>query len=195
MDDGLRTRWQNAGERTPMTTLSGLGRQIAEVVSLLNRLGLPFALIGGLALASYQVIRATQDVDLLVPAEKADEIEAGLLQLGYRCLHRSENAGNYVRASERIDLLYASRPIARRLLVQARALQTSLGDLRVVSAEGLIGFKLQGWVNDAERTQDLEDIKALLRANRAHLDLDEVRQYFALFDMEGLLDEFLRALP
>jgi hypothetical protein len=34
-----------------------------------------FALIGGLALASHKVIRATQDIDLLTDAEKAEDID------------------------------------------------------------------------------------------------------------------------
>jgi hypothetical protein len=80
-----------------------------------------------------------------------------------------------------VDLLYAHRPIARRLLAGAAELKTSLGDLRVISMEGLIGFKLQGLVNNPRRTRDLEDIRALLRANRAGLDLAEVREYFHLF--------------
>jgi hypothetical protein len=40
---------------------SRLGKQIEEVVATLNGLGVRFALIGGLALASYKVIRATPD--------------------------------------------------------------------------------------------------------------------------------------
>lgn len=175
-----------------MTATSALGRQIAEVTATLNGIGAPFALIGGLALASHNVVRATQDVDLLVPLEKADEIDAQLVKQGYRCLHRDSNAGNYVRNRERVDLLYASRPIALRLLRNARELATSLGVLRVVSAEGLIGFKLQGFVNDPRRTQDVEDIRALLRANRNQLDLSEVRQYFQLFDREAFLDDLLQ---
>ena len=121
--------------------------------------------------------------------------EGELVRLGYGCLHRSTDAANYVRGDERIDFLYASRPIARRLLAAAVELKTALGELRVVSAEGLIGFKLQGLVNDPRRTQDLEDIRALLRANRATLDLEEVRAYFRLFDRESLLDELLRQIP
>lgn len=175
-----------------MTAISGLGRQIAEVAAMLGTIGAPFALIGGLALAPYNVVRATQDVDLLVPLEKADEIDSRLIELGYRCLHRDTNAGNYARNRERVDFLYASRPTALRLLNAARELTTSLGVLRVISAEGLIGFKLQGLVNDPRRTQDLEDIRALLRANRDRLDLTEVRQYFQLFDKEALLDDILR---
>ena len=172
--------------------ISRLGKQIAEVAAALNRIGAQFALIGGLALASYKVVRATQDVDLLIDAERADEIDGAVTGLGYHCLHRSADAANYARGDERVDFLYASRPIARRLLAAAIELKTTLGDLRVVSAEGLIGFKLQGLVNDPRRTQDLEDIRALLRANLAALDMDNVRMYFRLFDRESLLDELLR---
>ena len=177
-----------------MTSISRLGRQIAEVAAALNAIGVQFALIGGLALASHKVVRATQDVNLLTDLEKADDIDAELARLGYRCLHRSADAGNYVRGDERVDFLYASRPIARRLLADAKVLKTSLGELRVVSAEGLIGFKLQALVNDPHRTRDLEDIRALLRANRATLDMAKAREYFCLFERESLLDELLREI-
>lgn len=177
-----------------MAPSSRLGKQIAEVIAALNGIGARFALIGGLALASHKVIRATQDIDLLTDVDQADEIEKELTRLGYRCLHRSADAGNYVRGDERVDLLYASRPIARRLLADAADRKTALGELRVISTEGLIGFKLQGLVNDPRRTQDLEDIRALLRANRTALNMDEVREYFRLFDREPLFNDLLRQL-
>ena len=174
-----------------MAPVSRLGQQITQAISILNAVGARYALIGGLALASYKVVRATQDVDLLTEAEMANDIEAALLKMGYRKLHRSADAANYIRGDERLDLLYASRPIARQLLANACSSNTSLGDVRVVSAEGLIGFKLQALVNDPRRTQDLQDIRALLRANRADLDLEQVRGYFRLFERESLLDELL----
>lgn len=126
--------------------------------------------------------------------EKADEIEQELDKLGYRRLYRGADAANYARGDERVYFLYASRPIARRLLAGAAELHSSLGNLRVVSTEGLIGFKLQGLVNDPRRTQDLEDIRSLLRANRTTLDIAEVREYFRLFDRESLLDELLHQI-
>jgi hypothetical protein len=46
-------------------------------------------LIGGLALAPHNVIRATQDVDLLVDGNATDAIHAKLTEMGYVCLHRS----------------------------------------------------------------------------------------------------------
>jgi hypothetical protein len=176
-----------------MASVSRLGKQIEEVVAALNAMGARFALIGGLALASHKVIRATQDVDLLTDADIADQIDAALTKLGYSCMHRSAEAANYLRGDERVDFLFASRPIARRLLTDAAEHTTLFGVLRVISTEGLIGFKLQGLVNDPRRTQDLEDIRALLRANRGTLDMNEVREYFRLFERESLLNELLNA--
>jgi len=170
---------------------SRLARQIEEVVGTLNDAGVKFALIGGLALAAHKVVRATRDVDLLIDSRDADEVDRLLERLGYQRLYRSADAGNHLRGDERVDLLYASRAIARRLLMTAAERKTSFGLLRVVNAEGLIGFKLQGFVNDARRTQDLEDIRALLRANRDTLDMAQVREYFRLFDRESLLEQLL----
>jgi predicted nucleotidyltransferase len=174
-----------------MAADSRLGKQIEEITSTLNSIGVRAALIGGLALAAHKVIRATQDVDLLVDTSVADQIDEAVTQLGYHCLHRSGNAANYARGPERLDFLFAGRPIARRLLADAVQRTTEYGALCVVSGEGLIGFKLQAVVNDPRRTQDLEDIRALLRANRASLDMNEVREYFRLFEREALLAELL----
>ena len=121
----------------------------------------------------------------------ADRLHGILLDLGYRCVHRSEDAANYLRNDEGLDLLYARRPIARRLLGEAEERTTALGALRVISAEGLIGFKLQALVNAPSRSRDLDDIRALLRAQRGKLNMAEVREYFALFDRVDLLDELL----
>lgn len=174
-----------------MAMLSRLGKQIQEVVATLNKAGARFALIGGLAMAQHKVVRATQDIDLLTDDHLADAVDNALKGLGYRCLHRSADAANYLRGDERVDLLYASRPIARQLLEAAPELNTAFGPLRVISTEGLIAFKLQGWVNNPRRTQDLEDIRALLRANRTTLNMAEVQGYFQLFQRESLLEELL----
>ena len=114
--------------------------------------------------------------------DAGDQMDTTLRKLGYHCQHRSADAGNYLRNDQRVDLIYAHRPIARRLLRVASERTTPFGALRVVSAEGLIGLKLQALVNDPRRTQDLEDIRGLLRVNRSTIDMVEVREYFRLFD-------------
>jgi hypothetical protein len=177
-----------------MPAASRLGRQLEEALSALRAAGLPVALIGGLALAPHNVVRATQDIDLLADGNDADAIDAVLRALRYRSTYRSDDAANFLRGDERIDFIFARRPIARRLLAGAAHLNTSLGSIPVVSKEGLIGFKLQGLSNDARRTQDAEDIRALLRANQGAIDMTEVREYFKLFDREALLDQWLHEM-
>lgn len=177
-----------------MAAASRLGRQFAEILGALDRMGVQCALVGGLALLPHNVVRATQDIDLLVDLSVADALHNEVTRLGYSCLHRSGEVANYQRQDERLDFLFASRPVAKRLLAQAKVVDSSLGRVRVVSGEGLIGFKLQGVVNDPRRTQDLEDIKALLRANRDTLNMAEVREYFKLFERESLLDELIKQI-
>ena len=155
------------------------------------RSGTEPALIGGLAVVAHQVVRATKDVDFLVEKEAADKVHAALLDMGYQCLYRSENAANYVRAAEGLDLLYAHRPLARRLLRLASERETPMGRIRIISVEGLIGFKLQGYVNDPTRTRDLDDIRALVNIHRTSLDVGELREYFSLFNQLELFDALL----
>lgn len=174
-----------------MQPASRLGRQIQELLEAFASAGVAVALIGGLALAPYRVVRATRDVDFLVDANLGDAVDHVLASLGYRCLHRSADAANYLRGDERVDFLYAHRPVARELLAASVSRETAFGNLRVISLEGLIAFKLQGFVNDPDRTQDLEDIRALLRANAESVDLVRVRDFFRLFGREALLDEIL----
>ena len=171
--------------------MPNLAEQIREALSMFARNGTEPALIGGLAVVAHRVVRATKDVDFLVEAEAANKVHVALLDLGYQCLYRSEDAANYVRATEGLDLLYAHRPLARRLLSQAVGRDTPMGRLRVVSVEGLIGFKLQDYVNDATRLRDLDDIRALVQVHRASLDLSQLREYFALFNKQELLNELI----
>ena len=171
--------------------MPNLAEQIREALAMFARIDIAPALIGGLAVVAHQVVRATKDVDFLVEAEAANKVHDALLDLGYQCLHRSEDAANYVRATEGLDLLYAHRPLARRLLSQATERDTPMGRLRVISVEGLIGFKLQGYVNDATRTRDMDDIRALVKIHRASLDLVQLREYFALFNQNELLNELI----
>lgn len=165
--------------------------QVREAIAAFDGEQIHPALIGGLALAAHNVPRATRDIDFLADADDADRLHELLLGLGYGCIHRSADAANYLRGDEGLDLLYAHRPEARRLLGEAEERDTEMGRLRVIGAEGLIAFKLQGYVNDAARHRDLDDIRALLRANSSTLDMQEVRRYFALFAREPLLDEIL----
>jgi len=171
--------------------MSRLIDQLTEALAALAVCETPPALIGGLALAAHGVVRATQDVDLLIDTDDADVAHQRVQALGYECVHRSVEAANYERGDEGLDLLYAHRAAARHILAQAEIKQTPFGEIRVVGAEGLIAFKLQSYCNDPDRGRDLDDMKELLYANRDALNMQRVRDYFSLFDREDLLDELL----
>ena len=175
--------------------MSRLVAQLEEALQAFAACRTPPALIGGMALAAHQVVRATRDIDFLADADDADVIHSALTGLGYTCRHRSADAANYVRDDEGLDVLYANRPIARRLLAEAKDRVSPMGRLRVISAEGLIGFKLQALTNNPARTRDIDDIRALLRAHRLHLNMHEVAEYFALFGQTELMDELLAEQP
>ena len=85
------------------------------------------ALIGGLALAAHKAIRATRDVDFLVDAKDSERMHQLLFELGYRCLHRSADAANYVRGEDGLNVLFAHRPEAMHLLATAEIYDTTFG--------------------------------------------------------------------
>lgn len=51
------------------------------------------------------------------------------------------NLAEQISEAQGLDLLYAHRPLARRLLAQALTRETPMGRMRIFSVEGLIGFK------------------------------------------------------
>ncbi len=175
--------------------MPGLADQLREALHAFEQCEQPPALIGGLALVAHQVIRATLDVDFLADARDAERIDAALVQLGYVCLYRTDDVANYERGdTERLDVLFARRPHSLRLLRSAQVRDIGIGRLFVVSAEGLIGFKLQALKNDPSRIRDIDDIRKLLRAGNGKLDMAEVTGYFDLFDSADLLRELMREL-
>jgi hypothetical protein len=66
--------------------LPGTSRALRKLSTLLDDLGIQHMLIGGLALAAYGQIRATQDVDLAIVAddENISELQRRLRKLGYQ---------------------------------------------------------------------------------------------------------------
>jgi predicted nucleotidyltransferase len=156
---------------------------------------IPYALIGGLALAPYGAGRATVDLDFLVEGDRAEDIDRIMQARGYRSLHRTADLANYLSDEGergRVDYLFARREPSRAMLRRARPF-TVIGrlDVRVVDAEDLIGLKVQAAANNPRRRRaELVDIRRVLEAS-PEVDLRRVREYFALFEMEDELDQLL----
>ena len=130
-----------------------------EVSRRLTALGVPHALIGGLAVGIHGHPRATKDVDFLVGKEAFAQVFPIMV---YR-----DELSEVVRIGV-VDLLAV--PSNRPELRLALALPAP-GELPVIPVEALVLMKL-----DAHRPQDRADVVALLRSGA---DLAEVRAFLA----------------
>jgi len=175
--------------------MNKLLQQLEEFNSQMQRVNAQFALIGEMALSAHQVPRATLDIDFLLAKSDAELAHRILLSLGYRCIHRSDNAANYLRGAQAVDFIYAFRPRALALLTQAKPCELGSQFVRVVSVEGLIGLKLQAVSNDPSRKQDLLDIEKLFAKHRSTINHAELKDYFQLFQKDDLYAELLNEFP
>jgi hypothetical protein len=149
----------------------------------LQAMNVPAAVMGGIALSAWQHVRATRDVDLLIGLEAADlsAILAQLYQAGLRPKRQPpittlgklrmvqllyEPAEAFVDVQ--VDLLLADSEYHRAAL--SRRTMMRLPDVEfdvfVLTVEDLVLHKLI-----AGRVVDRADSAALLRMNRAGLDL------------------------
>ncbi len=159
-----------------------------------------YAVIGGFALGSWGVTRATIDMDLLLLVDDATRAEKILTAQSYRCIHKTENVAQYVSDSVpygSIDILYAFREVYRHLLERSVEVNVVEGvAIRSLVSEDIIGLKLQALVNEpAREPRDLWDMEALLLARKRggeQVEWEMLSEYFDLFDRGDLLAELRR---
>ena len=156
-----------------------LRKTLREAHRVLEEQGISHALIGGLALGSYGVHRATVDIDFLAAGSKKEEIKKALIGVGFQLRHESDEVLQF-EGLGLLDILLANRPLSLSMLKAARN-QPKL-DVYVLRAEDLIGLKIQAYKNDSSREfQDKADIQSLLRQN-PKLDMSLIKHYADLFD-------------
>jgi len=161
-------------------------RALRHVWLVLRSLNVPAAVVGGLGMAVWKHVRATQDIDLLI-AVGADDVGWLLERLAAaRIRPRSDLPPISLGQLEVIRLLYEppetfleieidlliakseyyQRALRRRVAAQLPDLEV---EIAVLTCEDAILQKLQ-----AGRIIDRADAAALLRANRESLDVDYI---------------------
>ena len=166
--------------------MMGLRETLKLVHRLLDEAQVPHALIGGLALASYGSPRATDDLDLLVAEEHKDLVCMVFEKNGFRRTNSSLEVLQFSGLGY-VDILLARRPITQGLLTNAKKLGPE--GMSVVGPEGIIGLKIQAYVNDPSRElQDKADIQFLLH-NIENLDWAQIWEYADLFNQRSALAE------
>ncbi len=168
------------------------------VIKEFQKQDIDFALIGGLALHQFGVMRATNDIDFLVLISDKDKVKKVMEDLNYELKHESLDVLNFFSKSsgfDRIDFLIAHRKYALTMLQRAvlKEVLDKKFKIKFLKAEDQIGLKVQSSKNDPERYhQDMADIEKLIEYNYKSLDIGIIREYFKIFNREEELDNILK---
>jgi hypothetical protein len=172
-------------------------RVLDRVAPLLEKGGLPYAVVGGLGLHAYGYSRATFDLDLVTRSEAQAPLVALLEELGYETVHRSAGYSNHSHPDPEwggVDVVYVDDATARQLFAAcSRTLKLGDREIPVPSAEHLIAMKVQALRNDPSRElQDLADIEHLLAL--PDTSWEKVRGYFEPAGMTEWYDKLTQRL-
>src|SRR5690606_38628291 len=86
-----------------------------------------------------------------------------------------------------LDVLFANRPLSQKMI--RRALPMNSFPVPVVSAEDIIGLKIQAYKNDSKREfQDKADIQSLIDSVE-NLDFKLIKEYADLFNEWVCIEE------
>lgn len=179
--NGPQTSWTAETVSMGPDILDRMERAVAKVrdrllraTAALNQVGVPYAVIGGNAVASWVAtvdegaVRNTRDIDLLVRREDLPAIKAALEQAGFVydelldvVMFRDGAAG---KPSEAIHLQFAGEKARPEHLLPAPEIQTvdDPANFRVITLETLVLMKLMS-NRDKDRThlRDLVDVRLI----------------------------------
>lgn len=167
---------------------------------------LNFALIGGLSVAAWGAVRATQDIDFLVDCEPSPigdldlrkTLEKYLKRRGCRVEWRVGDYDDPIPLLLRLevpraygklgaDILWAHKRWQRDALERSIIVTVSRRRLRVLHPADLILLKL-----DAGGPQDLADVEGLLANPPPQLNLARLKETAARLQLGRLLEKCLR---
>ncbi len=143
---------------------------LRAATAALTGAGARFVIIGGFAVVAHQYVRATEDVDLLIPADSANDarLDVALLSLGASWDETTEFTAGQLAGREhsrlrtragRLDLLREGAPPLDFGSVAGSAIEVDLGDgpFLVAGLESLVAFKrLAGRPRDRSDLAELE---------------------------------------
>jgi hypothetical protein len=148
---------------------SKVHQTLHRITRRLGDLGIPYAVVGGMAMFAHGYRRFTEDVDLLVTRESMNQVLEKLEGLGYT---RPAGTSTKLRDAEsgvRIEFLITGhfpgdgkpKPIS---FPDPADCVVELGGIRYLNLPKLIDLKLASGLSAAHRVKDLADVQELIRA-------------------------------
>jgi hypothetical protein len=136
----------------------------------LNAEGIPYALLGGLALAEHGYPRLTEDIGLLLTPSGLERFRQQLVGRGYRpAFSRAEKTFRDTETGVRIEIVTAGEYPGDGLPKSVAfpdpttpGMTVEIEGIRVVTLEKLIELKLASGMSAAHRLRDLADVQDLI---------------------------------
>ncbi len=154
------------------TTLENLTRRLDEEK-------IPYALVGGLALAAHGFVRMTQDVDILMTREGLETFKGKFLGRGYvLAFSGAQKTFRDTDTQVRIEILVTGdypgdgKPKAV-VFPDPSAVAVERDGYQVIALEKLIELKLASGMSASHRLRDLADVQDLIVTLKLPLDFAE----------------------
>jgi hypothetical protein len=146
----------------------------------LEKQGIPYAVIGGIAVFAYGGERTTFDIDFLIHGKHKKEIKDLAAHLNLKIVNENDEVLQLSGATQ-IDIIFANRSESQNMLSRIRKIENL--PFPVVAPEDLIGLKIQAFVGDRKREFiDKGDILTLMR-NVPNLDFEKIKKYADIFNV------------
>lgn len=147
---------------------SAVHQTLRKITRRLEELGIPYAVVGGMALFSHGLRRFTEDVDILVTPTGLAELHQRLDGFGYVPPFQGSKHLRDTESGVRIEFLVTGqypgdgkpKPVS---FPDPSTVSVDLGGIRFLRLESLIELKLASGMSNASRLKDLADVQELIR--------------------------------
>lgn len=147
-----------------------ISAEFSRVVDALNAEGIPFLLVGGLALSAHHYERTTHDIDFFCMKELLQRFDGVMKGLGYT--YQQDPTDLYVRYTQKgmsiVDFIFADEDTFHQMETAAQDTQVMGVPVRVPCLEHLLAMKLFA-LEQGRRLKEIGDVSELIRAN--HVDV------------------------
>jgi len=166
---------------------------LQRIIEHLDKLGVPYALSGGMALLRHGYRRFTEDVDLLIRPADVQVIHEALEGRGYLPVFRGSKNLRDTEAGVAIEFLLSGeypgdgrpKPVS---FPDPAAVGVDIRGVKCLNLHTLIELKLASGMSGAGRLKDLADVQELIKA----LNLDRA---FAEQLNPYVRDKFFELMP
>jgi len=147
---------------------SEVHKTLRRITKRLNDLGIPYAVVGGMAMFAHGFRRFTEDVDLLVTPSAMRRVLEELEGLGYVQPAGTSTKLRDTDSGVRIEFLITGgfpgdgkpKPVA---FPDPEVVSVEIGGVRYLGLPALVELKLASGISAAHRLKDLADVQELIR--------------------------------